>query len=557
MRIILIDPGNSYLAESFSFENFINRGLLSIATVLKQNKIKPIYFSFDYYYNLNQDPFLMLAETIKKETPTVVGISNLFIPQFYLTLKIAKFIKQNFPSIKIVLGGMKPTFEHEKIMSIYHKYFDFIIRGEGEWTLKNLMESIYKGININQIKGITYFSGDKVIKNEDALLGDLEQLPVLDYSILPKNYITGENPPNINISIERGCYYKCSFCSVSAFWGGSRKHNLNCIIKELQNLANIGYSGIVTIEDSSINLVCRDFKNFLIEISKIERKYSFDYISTHVNLVDKESLYLLKNADIKGIIFGVESFAEPVLEKIGKKISKSKIIETLKLSKEANLFTSIFIILGLPGENQTTIESTYKNVEKLFKEQLLDSAFVSHFVPLPGTKAREDLKKLNGRFLFKDDKHWTWRKNPHVEYPGVLSRDDLIKYMEKFNELNTKYLGDLRFFRKKGFHKRSGIVDLYLGVLDKKTPHFNETIRRLVFHENTDILVCIAIHSLNEIFIYSNTNNTAFKKALNYFRSKNIREPKSLNPRFNGKYLELKVKNTYIQKSIKELRVNL
>ncbi len=553
MKIILIDPGSSFNPENFSFEKFVNIGLLSIATFLKQNNINPIYLTFDYYYKLQQDPFKILLETVNKENPELAAISNLFIHQFNFTLKIARFLKEHFPKIKIVFGGMKPSFEHEEIMSKHNRYIDFIIRGEGEWTLKNLVESIYKGGNYHHIKGITYFKDNKVIKNEDPPMGNLDELPLLDYSILPKDYIICKNPPNINILISRGCFYNCSFCSVSLFWKKRREYNLQKVLKELQSLSKIGYSGIIALEESSIDLKNRDMKKFLTEIEKLEKNFFLDYLVTHVNLVDESGLNLLKSAKINTVIYGVESFAKSVLDKVGKNITKKGIIKALKLSKKAKLFTSIFIVLGLPGENPQTLELTYKNVKKLFDSQLLDSVFVSNFYPFPQTKAKYEFLKLNGKFLYTDDQEWRWRKEPHIEYPGILTSETLKQYMEKYDDLNLRFLGDLKVFKEKEFHRKTNDINIYSGVLYNTPPKFTETIRRLTLFENRDVLIFIGIESLNKISVYSNKVNFAFERVIKYIKSKILTESTTLNPQCNGKYFEIKVEGSAIKKTIDDL----
>jgi len=239
----------------------------------------------------------------------------------------------------------------------------------------------------------------------------------------------------------RGCYFKCNFCSVPIFWGCERRsHNPEKIITELKQLSKLNYKGKISIEDSTLNLKSEKIKDFLIKAKKIKRKYSFDYFVTRYDFIDGESLRLMKQLGFNDFVVGLESASQKVLDNIGKNINLQKFKDFCLWIKDFEINLNVFLMVGLPGETQETFNETYEFVNDLVKKELISNLFVSYFTPYPGTKAAEkDLKKYGGKIIVKEDdfSDWVFKKDPLVEYPH-LSREEIKKMYNKLLALNEK-----------------------------------------------------------------------------------------------------------------------
>ncbi len=204
-KVLLIDPAIKYRCADMA--RYINRGLLSIATFLKSKGIDVTYFSFDQYYSGGKiDDVAALKEIYKiisDKGIKVVGISNIFIAETEHCMDIAKFIKKNYHDIRIVVGGYNPTILNEKL--ICEEFIDFTVKGEGEWAMLDLVVALRDNKSTNKIPGIVSKNGEGPIR----MHGDLNEIPPLNYSILPKKYFLGGNPPRINLELSRGCYMNC------------------------------------------------------------------------------------------------------------------------------------------------------------------------------------------------------------------------------------------------------------------------------------------------------------------------------------------------------------
>lgn len=376
-----------------------------------------------------------LKKKIEDGNYSIVAISNLFISEFDLTNSILKTIKDINPKIITILGGYYPTTNYKIIKK---SHIDFIIRSEGEYAIYELVRKINNSESYFSIPNLVFFKKGKIIVNQISLC-NLQDLPPINYSVLPNDLLNTLNNYNVNLEFLRGCYYNCSICSVKEFWQNTiREHNYGKIIVELQYLKSIDYQGEVSIEDSSVCVKSAKFKNFLSEIIEMSISLNYTYITTRYDLIDAESLRLLKKVGFKNIIFGLESTSEYLLNNIDKHINFNDFNKSLKMVKHTGINTNVFVIIGLPGETKDTLQQTYYYVKKNIESGLIMNVFVSYFLPFSDLKATNDLKKWGGvinRNICKSQ--WHFRTKPIVEYPGLSYQDQIYMY-ENFMALNKK-----------------------------------------------------------------------------------------------------------------------
>jgi radical SAM superfamily enzyme YgiQ (UPF0313 family) len=428
--VLLIDPAQNTIR--FKDNLFINRGLLSIATFLKSKGVELDFFMIKQDIK-EKDILGLLDEIIKEKKYKVVGISNIFISEYEFVKKILNVIKKHNSSIITLLGGYYPS---NNIEILKNSKIDYIIRSEGEVSFYKFLKAIEENTNIENVPNLVYKSGKNIISNPVTLC-NLECLPSINYELIDKQFLVGNKPYNINIEFLRGCFYNCTICSIRKFWQHNvREHSYSKIILELKYLSNINYQGKISVEDSSVNIKSKNFKLFLKTLIKEKLFLNYSYITTRYDLIDEESLSLIKRIGFKDIIFGLESVTGRILRIIDKKIDFDKLLKSLNLVKDIGLRINLFIIIGLPGENKKTLMSTYNFIEKYMKSDLIQNTFVSFFLPYRGLKATNDIKKFSGTINKKIKKsQWIFRTVPIVEYPD-LSFEFQIYVFNKIMHLN-------------------------------------------------------------------------------------------------------------------------
>lgn len=146
-------------------------GIAYIAAVLKQNGID-VHLIESRTMGLSHDEVI---EEVRKENPDFVGITAV-TARINSALYLSTKIKEINTYIKVILGGPHVHFEHRDVIN--EPSVDFCVRGEGEITVFELIETVSRGGSLADIKGITFKQSDKVIVNPDRpFIQDLDTLP--------------------------------------------------------------------------------------------------------------------------------------------------------------------------------------------------------------------------------------------------------------------------------------------------------------------------------------------------------------------------------------------
>jgi len=293
-----------------------------------------------------------LAKITMEHDPVLVGIS---MHSTYLcshSLNLARRIKELLPSVPIVTGGYHPSgcFDVLKDGSI-----DYIVKGEGEETLRELSEYIiYKNVNIDTIRGIVYLKGDKLVITPPRPRLDFASLPwaIRNREILLTTKCTplAYPPPPKQISAaqiaySRGCPYFCDFCASPLIWGNK-----------------LSYRRAIDVVDEILYLQERFGTNFLF----------FNDLSFNVN---KKKVLELCREMIKRIE-GVHWFAYATIHGMDYEIAKTM--------RDAGCSR----LIGWPWESKETLEKT----GELIKQLKIDQLRLSFVIPFPGTKFYEQQK---------------------------------------------------------------------------------------------------------------------------------------------------------------------
>nr|MBP7212134.1 radical SAM protein [bacterium] len=360
-------------------------------------------------------------EDLKNFSPDYLVI-NIASPTFKSDMSVLKIAKEILPEITTIVKGA--YFLTNKTGALYdYKELDFAIIGEVEETLKEILQNREP----SEILGLSYRDGFVAkYTGKRPFISDLDSLPFPARHLVNNELFRrpDNNKVQAVIKVERGCPHHCFFCLATPVSGSVvRCRSAENIIEEIRecvekyNIRNFIFWADIFNQDRNWTM---DLCNKLIE-SDLNITWS---ANTRADTADEEMAELMYQAGCRLVSIGVESGSQFVLDKIGKKITISQIRETVKLFKRAKIRIYNYFVIGLPWDDEYSIEDTIEFAIEL------DSDFISFYTatPLPGTRYYTYARK--NKLL---DKSATWQD---VYYYPVLKTHFLTK--EKVFELHKK-----------------------------------------------------------------------------------------------------------------------
>ena len=387
-KILLITPPyHSGVVESAGV--WMNVGFVYIAGSLRAAGYDPVIYDAMSHWHEYDD----IRRRIEAEKPDVVA-TTAFTAEIVDALKVLSLAKEINPRIVTVIGNVHPTFCYEEILKASDNPVDYIVRGEGEITMVELMNAHFAGNDVAAVPGLAFRRDGSVIATpQRGYIQDLDSLPMawdlVDWPIY--TYKPMEGSILAIVSTSRGCSQKCSFCSQQLFWQRKwRGHSPEHVVAELEHLRDTYGVNVVMFADETPTLDRSRWERILDLL--IERKVGTKILmETRVDdiLRDEEILWKYKEALIDHIYVGVEATTQATLDAFNKNIKVEDSKRALDLINEHDIVSETSFVLGMPDD---TIESI-KNTVELAKFYNPDLAFFLAIAPWPYSEIYPDLKE--------------------------------------------------------------------------------------------------------------------------------------------------------------------
>ncbi len=358
---------------------WLNVGFVYIAGSLRAAGYDPIYYDAMSHWHSYEE----IGKRIEDEKPEVVA-TTAFTAEIVDALKALKLAKEINPGIITVIGNVHPTFCYEEMLKDASTPVDYIVRGEGEETMVDLMNVLSSGGDLSKVRGIAYRdNGTVVVTPTRGFIKDLDALPLawdlVDWPIY--TYRTMENSTLAVVSSSRGCSQQCSFCSQQLFWERKwRGRSAENFVGELEFLRDAYGVNVVMISDETPTLDRKRWEKILDLL--IERNVGTKILmETRVDdiLRDEDIMWKYKKALIDHIYVGVEATTQETLDIFKKDIKVEHSKRALDLINEYNIVTETSFVLGMPEDTTEKIRHTVE----LAKFYNPDLAFFLAIAPWP------------------------------------------------------------------------------------------------------------------------------------------------------------------------------
>ena len=274
----------------------------------------------------------------------------------------------------------------------FEKYAQYLVVGEPELTIKEMVASLTKNKSLNGIKGLVYKQGKRFIKNSSRkLLQNLDILPFPDRRLIKNDLYVNpvcKNYPYTMVISSRGCPYKCTYCYMDVyghFWRARSAENVVNELTEIRKKYNIREivfrDDLFSLDKTRVLKICNGI---------IKKNLNLTWTcQTRVDSVDEEIISKMKEAGCYSISFGIEGGSQEMMNRLKKGITIEKVKKAIALCQKYNIRTRGYFIIGCPGETKESIQQTLE----LAKELDLDYFMLSILTPYPQTEIFEDAFK--------------------------------------------------------------------------------------------------------------------------------------------------------------------
>jgi len=348
--------------------------------------------------NDNHPVWNEVRDILKEFDPDVVGFTVL-TPEVGSAVKFSAVAKEGRGDRIVVWGGHHATFLPDDVLN--YGVVDIVVRGEGEKTAIEMMLALaYGKEKLSEVKGISYRDDDgKIYHNaEQEMIENLDSIPFPAHhlALFPESFKRMER---IGIMTNRGCPFKCGYCSSPTFTKKSvRFRSFENILEEIHYVTGFYNKNIVSFLDDNFTINKKRVIELCEHLIQANMRVSWDTM-TRADILNEDVVKILKKAGCCGVSIGIESGSERILKMINKGVDLSKVIDAYKLLYKYDIPSGANFMAGFPEETLEDIQKTFNLMKKIKTENINFNIFE----PIPGSPLLDDAKRLG---LVPQDVDW-------------------------------------------------------------------------------------------------------------------------------------------------------
>ncbi len=367
--------------------------------------------------------------------PGVVLLGGMLGAGNYAILKtFCRAVRASHPGYRIFMGGALPSF----CPDIVQRHFDLdgIVIGQGQETAADLVRALSEGEPLSDIPGLAFRQEDDVwVETPPRVYVRSTHLPIPDFSRFDMDGYIAEHHRSgraWNLVGSKGCYSRCVYCTRSDKKVSFR--SIEAIVEEILTLYEAYGIDRFNFVDDNFLLDARHITAVADAFAALPFRPRFRFQGRLDRLRD-EGLAIMTEAGLSGISFGLESGSPRILEEMKKGITVEQMEEGLRLCRERGVPHHGTLILGMPSENEETVEET-----KMFLDRngFAGNYRVCFLTLFPGTPLYADAlaknlipdedaycASLNSIYDeirinmtgYSDDALWRWRRHLETAKP--------------------------------------------------------------------------------------------------------------------------------------------
>ncbi|MFW8601518.1 cobalamin-dependent protein [Desulfobacterota bacterium M19] len=354
-------------------------------------------------------------------------------------LEVLRSARRLCPAVVTVAGGIHASFMYDEIMA--HDFVDYLVVGEGEKTLVELLLSLGGGEQ-EAVAGLALRDSEGKVKltSPRPLLTSLDNMPMawdlLDWQDYTYFIIPGSRLGAVAFS--RGCTYSCRFCSQHKFWGQWRARTPEDLMGEIRRLYEDFQVNVILFTDDYPTPDRQRWERLLDLLIEADLPVYLLMETRAADIIrDSDILDKYRRAGFIHIYIGSEAASQERLDLFAKEQSCSQAEEAMELCRRHDIITETSVIIGLPADTRESIQEIIRYTQKLNPD-------FAHFLtisPWPYADMYPELKPFISSYDYR-----RYNLVDPVLKPQNMTLDEVDEiiiqayrefYMAKFTEIMT------------------------------------------------------------------------------------------------------------------------
>ena len=362
--------------------------------------------------NIDASPIQTILRLIDEHDVELLGITVMPGPQMVSAMEASREIRRVRPHVKIVWGGYFVSIYPDAALNA--RYVDFVVRGQGEDTLLELLSALRSVGSLEDIRGLSYkdvfglhrHNPERIMKGPDAFpWSPFHRVPVEKY-LRPSFF--GKRTAVHQASI--GCPFRCSFCGVHAAYGNREKlESPSRTVAILQHLATTYGADSVQFYDMNFFLREDHARELADRMVPLGLRWWCEARIDTMSKYSDATLEALGRAGCMMIFFGAESGSDWALKEMQKDITTEQTLQVASRMHRFGIIPEFSFVVGNPQDPERDTRETLGFVRKLKRLDPRAEIIMYHYTPVP--QRGEMYGKIDGQISFPTTpEEWATKK---------------------------------------------------------------------------------------------------------------------------------------------------
>lgn len=335
--------------------------------------------------NLDRDFVADTLRALEQDHFDAIGVGVMGGPQVATALAVSRAVRARHPELPIVWGSYFPTLHAEAALA--EPSVDYVVRGQGEQTLTELITALRDGSALHRIAGLSWKSGSGVVHNPARPFSPGHPPQILPYEKLgdPRRYFARTYLGRRTVAHQAalGCRFRCTFCGVAAMFGGATAlPPVSRFERELDYLHRLGADSVQYFDHNFF-----DREADMIPMLEIMARHELPwwcFARSDALLNLSESAWrLVRKSRLRMAYIGAESPNAQMLKSIRKGTRPDQTIEIVKLCQRNGVIPELSFMVAPPENTEEETERTFEFIRTLKRINPACEIVIYIYTPLP------------------------------------------------------------------------------------------------------------------------------------------------------------------------------